>query len=66
MDKLNTKGFIAGGVCWLALVLLFITQMSCLDNGNNCGGSDFFLFLIGSIGLLAPAYIVAILFSPYQ
>ena len=62
MDKFTGTGLVAGTITWLACIGITITQLACLKT-DSCGGGDFFVFALIGIGMLAPAWIVAMLVS---
>jgi hypothetical protein len=62
MPKLNGKGLIAGIVVWVGIMIYTINQTACLKT-NTCDGDDLFLTAVLAIGMLAPAWIVAIVVS---
>lgn len=62
MSKMNNKGYIAGAITWLLVTGFAVSRFDCL-NYNRCGGDDIFLAAVMGIGMIGPAYIVALLFS---
>ena len=62
MLKIDSKGMIAGGIVWLALMAMMSASMACIDS-RSCGSEDFFMFGLSGIGMLAPSYFVAAIFS---
>lgn len=62
MNKITGKGWIAGIISWLAIILYATTRMACLKT-KTCDGDDLFIFAIISVGMLVPAGIVAFLVS---
>lgn len=62
MKDLNTPGVIAGLVAWISINLYAVSQSECLRS-NSCGGDDLMISAAIGVGLLAPAWIVALIFS---
>ncbi len=62
MAEINRKGFIAGGIAWLVLVGFLPTAADCAKHAN-CDAGDLFLHSIVTMGMLAPAWLVAVLTS---
>ena len=57
--EINNKGFLAGIVSWVIIMIFAINQVSCV-NYNGCDGGDLFLSSIIAVGMLAPSYLVAL------
>lgn len=62
MSKVGSKGMLAGAIVWLALMAMMSSIMACID-ARFCGGEGFFMYALVGVGMLAPAYFVAALFS---
>lgn len=62
MSRIDEKGAIAGGIVWLALMAMMSTLMSCID-ARSCGSEDFFMYALAGLGMVAPSYIIAAIFS---
>ena len=57
--EINNKGFLAGIVSWVIIMIFAINQVSCVNN-HGCDGGDLFLTSIIAVGMLAPSYLVAL------
>ena len=62
MEEINGKGMFAGIVAWLLIVVIASYQADCLRY-NDCGRNDLILYAIISVGMLAPAWLVAVMVS---
>jgi hypothetical protein len=62
MNEINGKGFAVGAIVWFALIFYAAQQGECVRYGS-CGSEDLIIFSVISMGLLAPAYILARLTS---
>ena len=62
MPKIDGKGLVAGVLVWLPLMAMISTVMACVESRSG-GSEDFFLYGLNGIGMLAPSYFVAAIFS---
>jgi len=62
-NAITKSGLIIGAIVWLICIILAINKMACLKHGSICGGFDMLLFGFIAIGMLAPAYVAALIFS---
>lgn len=62
VSRIDEKGVIAGAIVWLALMGMMSTLMSCVES-RSCGSEDFFMYALIGVGMVAPSYFVAVLFS---
>ena len=62
MRDVNRIGLIVGVIAWFAIIILTSTQVSC-QKFERCGAGDLIMFGIISVGMIAPAWIVAFLAS---
>lgn len=58
MKDISGKGYIAGFITWIVIMIFTVTQASCLKT-ESCGGIDLLLFAIIGLGMLGPAWLVA-------
>jgi len=63
MNNINGGGIVAGIITWLCIMWYATTQSYCLRT-DTCGSGDMFLFAIIGVGMLVPAWLVAMLVSP--
>jgi hypothetical protein len=61
--KISQSGIVIGVIAWFFSIFIAISSMACLKYGHSCDGFDLFLFAIISVGMLAPAYVAALIFS---
>jgi hypothetical protein len=64
-EKINKKGFLAGIVSWVIIIIFAINQGSCV-NYHGCDSGDLFLMSIIAVGMIAPAYLIAITISIFS
>ena len=62
MEEINGKGLLAGIVTWLLIVVIASYQADCLRY-NGCGRNDLILHAIICVGMLVPAWLVAVMVS---
>jgi hypothetical protein len=62
VSRIDERGVIAGAIVWLALMAMMSAVMSCIDT-RSCGSEDFFMYALIGVGMLAPSYFVAAVFS---
>lgn len=62
MKNLTGLGLFSGVALWIVLVSGLAFRMNCLDR-NSCEPSDFMMFALVAVGLIAPAAILAKLLS---
>jgi hypothetical protein len=65
MGKITGLGCVAGAIAWLGIMFYASTQVSCMQF-QTCSGGDLVLFAIIGMGMLAPAWIVASIFSLFS
>lgn len=64
MDKptISTTGFWVGVIAWVAMVFLLAMQSSCAEF-KACGTGDLVMSGLLAAGMLAPAWVVAVVVS---
>ena len=62
MKDINRIGFIVGVIAWFTIIFFSSTQINC-QKFQSCGSGDLILFGIISVGMIAPASIVALVVS---
>lgn len=62
VSKIDSRGMVAGSIVWLALMAMMAVAMACIDS-RSCGTEDFVMYGLIGIGMLAPSYFVAAIFS---
>ncbi len=59
-EKISSKGKIIGVVGYIGMLIIWANTLPCSDN-NSCSSSDILLSIVIAVGLLAPAYIAAVI-----
>ena len=63
LDDINGGGIFCGFVTWILLMFAMSSSSACIDS-NSCDGGDLILAAMIGVGMLGPAWIVALLASP--
>ncbi len=61
-SEINQKGFLAGVITWIIIMIWCINKYSCIKH-PSCDSGDLFGHSIIAIGMLAPSYLVALTVS---
>ena len=59
LPPINTVGLISGIIAWILIMWYATTQSECLRM-DSCGAGSLILFAIIGLGMLAPAWLVAL------
>jgi len=62
MKNINMGGIVIGGIAWLSIIWYASTQISCLQT-RTCSGDDLIIFAAIGVGMLGPAWLVALISS---
>ena len=62
MKDINRIGLFVGVIAWFVIIFFSSTQVSC-QKFHRCGAGDLILFGIISVGMIAPASVVALVVS---
>lgn len=65
MGKITGLGWVAGAIAWLGIMIYASTQAACM-RFQTCDGGDLVLFAVIGLGMLAPAWFVASVFSLFS
>ena len=64
VNKMNGKGLVAGIIVWIPLAFFTVSQFTCVET-NSCGMDNLFSACVIAVGMLGPAYLVALLVSDF-
>jgi len=64
MKKMHRYGVVAGCIAWFIFCVFQSGEASCVRLGR-CDRGDLIVFCVVGIGMMAPAYVVALLVSTY-
>jgi hypothetical protein len=59
---LNKGGVITGIIAWFVLINVLSSAISCAET-SSCDGGDLILFSVLAVGMVAPAWICAVIAS---
>ena len=62
LESINGKGAICGIIVWVGMMVWMALGTSCA-RFNGCGYGDIFLTAILAVGMLVPAFFIAVFLS---